>query len=316
MKVLVTCASSAIMPLDVLPLIDSIKNVDEIILCDAEEIFINSYTKYQVPLGSSDNYLNCLSNIIEKEQISFIFVCSDEEALAISKDPWLSKITHLDSCKNIEIILDKFTLHEKIFGSLGPSHVPRYIRNIDFKSIKDFVYNVDYSIMRPVKGRGSKGLKFLDFTSTESKNSFLDEIDVNFPTDTFLAEYLPGDKYSIDCLFKNGELSTCMIRNNGPLIKYQPPTVFAETSCDTGVYKYALSIGSALNLSGFHQIECGKTINGTVKLIEINPRLDATLPITICYNENFYECIINSSAAGLLVPKSKYFKRFFSAQAF
>jgi len=316
MKVLVTCASSAIMPLDVLPLIDSIKQTSEIILCDAEEIFINSYVKYKVPLGACDDYLDHLRKIVENEGISFIFVCSDEEALAISKDSNLSSITHLDSHENIKLVLNKFSLHEKIEAVLGKGYTPRYIRNTNYESVQDFIHSVNYCILRPVKGRGSKGLRFLDFNSTDVKTSFLGNLSANFPANTFLTEYLPGDKYSVDSLFKNGRLMTCMIRNNGPAIKYHPPTVFAETSTDSDVYKYALSIGKALNLSGFHQIECGKSADGSVKLIEINPRLDATLPITICYSQNFYDCILNDKSFGLLVPEKKYFKRFFSAQAF
>ena len=285
MKVLITCASSPIMPFDVLPLVESINSVNEIVLCDAEKIFIDSYSKHKVPLGSDENYIQHLSSVVEKEQINFIFVCSDEEAIAISQAPKLSKLTHLDSYDNIKLILDKFCLHDTIFKSLGPSYVPRYIKNINDECTKDFVHNVDYCVMRPIKGRGSKGLRFFDLTSLKLKNNFLEHSNVSFPDDAFLTEYLPGDKYSIDCLFEDGRLNTCMIRNNGPSIKYNPPTVFAETSIDNKVYEYAKSIGSTLNLSGFHQIECGKSTDDSIKLIEINPRLDATLPITICYND-------------------------------
>jgi hypothetical protein len=49
-------------------------------------------------------------------------------------------------------------------------------------------------------------------------------------------------------------------------------------------------------------------------LIEINPRLDATLSITRCYKENFYELLLQRKSIGLMVPIRPLFKRFFQSQ--
>ena len=106
-----------------------------------------------------------------------------------------------------------------------------------------------------------------------------------------------------------------MIRNNGTLIKYRPPTITAKTSEDNDVFEFAIKVGQKLNLNGFHQIECGKDNFGKVKLIEINPRLDATLPITKCYNHNFYELLLHNKSVGLMKPEKFFFHRYFISHA-
>lgn len=317
MNVIITCANSPIMN-EVIALIGKISEVNEIVLVDSEEIVFPHGTKISalVPRGSEKEYNSTIYSLVQKYNIQFIFVCSDEEALSLSSEQWARDISHLDNYLNIELVLNKFKLHEKLSQAIeNVKLVPEFAKLTGFNQLNEALEQYGSLIIRPIHGRGSRGLAHI--VSNKLKKMYdlgiaiQDYMMPKDPDNYFFTAYLPGDKFSADCIFQNGEILSCMIRNNGKAIKYKPPTMIAETSLDNEVFTFAQKIGVNLNLDGFHQIECGKDANGKVKLIEINPRLDATLPITICYPYNFYELIMHKDKKGLMKPEKKIFKRFF-----
>lgn len=316
MNVLITCGNSPIMS-EVIPLVSGITAVKSIILVDAEEIdFLHGAKKsYLVPNGNSKDYIDSLSVIVNNEAIDKILVGSDDEAMAISQVEWLRSKSHIDKPENIRLILNKFDLHDKLSEfENGKVLLPRYMKLTDKESLTKFITSFGSAIIRPVSGRGSRGLSHV--VPSNALNQFpkaisIDEYSCQESGDFFITEYLPGDKYSADCIFDDGQLCTIMIRNNGSQVKYKPPTMNAAPLADAAVYDFAQTIGRALCLNGFHQIECGLDSLGNPRLIEINPRLDATLPITVCYSENFYELIISNETKGMLIPKRTVFKRYF-----
>lgn len=317
MNVIITCANSPIMN-EVIALIGKIPEINEIVLVDSEEVAFSHGTRITaiVPRGGEKEYNSAIYSLVQKHNIQFIFVCSDEEALSLSSEQWARDRSHLDKFDNIELVLDKFKLHTKLSQvNENVKLIPEFARLTSFDQLNEAVQNFGSLILRPIHGRGSRGLAHI--VSHELKKMFglgIAVQDYTMPKDPdnyFITEYLPGDKFSADCIFQNGEILSCMIRNNGSTVKYKPPTMIAETSLDNEVYTFAQKIGVHLNLDGFHQIECGKDAYGKVKLIEINPRLDATLPITVCYPYNFYELILHKDKKGLMIPEKKIFKRFF-----
>jgi hypothetical protein len=317
MNVIITCANSPIMN-EVIALVDKIPKINEIVLIDSEEVAFSHGTKISalVPRGGEKEYNSSVYSLVQKHNIEYIFVCSDEEALSLSSEQWARDISHLDNFENIKLVLNKFQLHEKLSHvNESVKLVPEFARLTTFDQLNEAVQNFGSLILRPIHGRGSRGLAHIVSKDLNKMYGLGIAIqDYTMPKDPdnyFLTAYLPGDKFSADCIFQKGEILSCMIRNNGSTIKYKPPTMIAETSLDNDVYTFAQKIGVYLKLDGFHQIECGKDAKGKVKLIEINPRLDATLPITVCYPYNFYELILNKDKKGLMIPEKKIFKRFF-----
>jgi predicted ATP-grasp superfamily ATP-dependent carboligase len=303
---------------EVIELVAKIPDINDIVLVDSEEVAFAHGTKINavVPRGGEKEYNSTIYSLVEKHNIHFIFVCSDEEALSLSSEKWARDISHLDNHDNIELVLNKFKLHEKLSqANENIIFVPEFAKLTSIKQLNEAVELFGSLILRPIQGRGSRGLPHIVSNELKEIYSFGVTVqDYTMPKDPdsyFLTAYLPGDKFSADCIFQKGEILSCMIRNNGCTVKYKPPTMLAETSLDSEVYTFAQKLGEYLTLDGFHQIECGKDANGKVKLIEINPRLDATLPITVCYSDNFYELILNKDRKGLLVPEKKIFKRFF-----
>lgn len=311
MNILITCGSSPIME-DVVNLVKKVEGADLVAICDCKSIRVsNADLTIKVPHGSSNNYLKEMKRTVLKYTIDKILVCSDEEALTLSKDECIREKTHLDTYDNTRMILSKDRLHKYICDEIGEDFTPKFSTAETIEELSDFLKSNNQVIRRPCVGRGSRGLKLIDTNVVEEQEALVlqEWQEKKRLGKCFYTSYLIGDKFSADCIFEDGTLRTCMIRNNGQQVKYKPPTMFAETSTDKDVYKFAGTIGKALCLRGFHQIECGKDEYDNVKLIEINPRLDATLPMTICYEKNIYSSILLGTTYGLMQPKSKYFSR-------
>lgn len=311
MNVAVTCGASPIMA-DVVALIGELPQVESITLVDAEPIdFTHGCRTACVPYGRQPEYGEVMRSLCSREGISYIFVGSDEEAQALARTSWAGAISHLDTAERTALVCDKYRLHMM----LGSDLVPAFENCTTSQQLQAMVERYGSVIERPVAGRGSKGLRHIVL---DESDAFPNSVSVKCLTrapGTFCTQFLTGDKFSADCIFGNGILLTCMIRNNGPAVKYRPPTMVARACADVGVFKFAGRVGETLGLNGFHQIECGKDDAGVVRLIEINPRLDATLPITRCYDKNFYGLLIDRAALGLMVPVRPLFRRFFLGQS-
>ena len=108
-------------------------------------------------------------------------------------------------------------------------------------------------------------------------------------------EYLVGDKYSADILVEKGNTVDMVIRNNGPYPKVSPRTMIADIVFDTDICEYSKEVCKLLSLDDFAQIEVGRDLDGDIRLIEINGRLDASLAITKGVNLNYYELLIRKA---------------------
>ncbi len=314
MNVLMTCGGSVIAA-DVVAQLRRIPSVRSVMLVDAQGIdFDHGCAVARVPLGGSPDYAEALHAVVERHDVGFMLVGSDEEALALSRCEWARRISHLDSFENTALVLDKLQLHATLKNRLDEPTVPDFRLCATREVLAAMVGEHGSVVARPIRGRGSKGLWHI--VSDEGHPAFPQAVplaDYRMPAvaeAVFYAAYLPGDKFSADCLFEGGALLACMIRNNGPSVKYRPPTMQAETTDDPDVHRFAERTGGALGLSGFHQIECGRDAEGAVRLIEVNPRLDATLPITQCYADNFYEILMQRRTVGLMRPRARLFRRF------
>lgn len=317
MNVIMTCGGSVIVA-DVLTQLRRIPSVRSVVLVDAQAVdFDHGCAVAQVPHGHSADYAEALRAVVDLHDIGFILVGSDEEALSLSECDWARRISHLDTHENTALVLDKLQLHATLKARLDAAAVPDFRLCETRDELASMIAEHDSLVARPIRGRGSKGLCHI--VAEHARSAWPEAVplaDYRMPQNgdaAFYTAYLPGDKYSADCLFEGGSLLACMMRNNGPAVKYRPPTMMAETTEDPDVHRFAQRLGAALGLSGFHQIECGRDADGTVRLIEVNPRLDATLPITQCYTDNFYEILIQRRRVGLMRPQARLYRRFLTS---
>jgi carbamoyl-phosphate synthase large subunit len=273
---------------------------------------------YQVPKGTDNDYFSAIFEIVRKNDIRVIFPGSDEECLTLaSKRNEFRRIDADICCSKLDVVslaADKFKIMSKLKDKglrICKVFAPQSIKDIEEMAEKLGYPEFDF-VVKPKFGRGSKGFKivtvekdfhdlFYDKYNYKSTYKELIEIfsrHVEEIQKYLMMEYFPGDKYSADVLVSDGKVISMVIRNNGSLPKVSPPTQIADIVFDKDIREYAESIVGLLGFDYFVQIEIGRDINGDPRLIEINTRLDATLPITSGLGLNYLHEMITYSVTG------------------
>jgi len=93
-----------------------------------------------------------------------------------------------------------------------------------------------------------------------------------------------------------------VIRNNGSTPKTHPPTQNARIVFDDDIRQYAERIVRIIPFDYFAQVEIGRTEKGEMGLVEVNTRMDATLPITEGLGLNFFREMITYAMTSKMRP--------------
>ena len=266
---------------------------------------------YQVPMGSDPDYAGVVEDLADKRDIKVILPGSDEEALTLSKER--SRFLNLGcviACPDYEITglaINKY----RSMVTLRESHVP-VAEFYEFSSLNELLASAEKLgfpekpfVIKPKVSRGGRGFRlvqraadlyenFLSGVTTkidfDSLKRVFEHAEDKLP-DFFVMDYLPGKKYSTDILARDGQMEAVVIRNK--IFPVGSPTQMADIVFDEDLIDYATSIMEVLEFNYFVQFEIGRNQEGKPRLIEINPRLDATLPICLGIGINFYHEIIN-----------------------
>lgn len=273
----------------------------------------------QAPNGSENNYNEFVSNLIDQEGISIIFPCSDDEAVSLSqiKEDLYQRGVCVTSSSSMtsKLVSNKFKLFQ--FLDNVDIRLGKYGEFEDVDQILEVAQILGYPdnklIFKPKIGRGSRGLRLIDSAASNHIDRFISnsyhimtlaELVAVFEShpsklcDYFLMEYLPGEKYSSDVLIENGRIVASVTRSNGYGVKIQPPTTRAKLVHEPDIDHYISNICKSIKFDYFAQFETGRNIDGDPSLIEINPRFDATLPITLGAGVNFYHEMIDYCLLG------------------
>ena len=323
-NVLLTCANAQISP-SVFKLLKASDYVDKVVGIDA-----NSYpgclgkeffdTFYKVPNGESPDYFQHIETIVKKEKIRVLFPASDEELFILSErreqlqsnyncsvvSASKEVVNHVSNkaelCKQINLITEnKVSFFE-----------PKTLEDLEQALIK-LGHPQKKVLLKPKFGRGSKGIKIIceersEILNFEDKfNSFIKSADLlsffkknpDHLRDYLVSEYLTGEKYSSDILAKNGEIHHSIQRSNGINPKLNPPTQYAEIVNFHDIKEFNQKICKHFKIDNFAQIEVGRDSQDKLKIIEINARLDATLPITMGLGHNYYDYLIHKQLFGV-----------------
>lgn len=323
LNVLLTCANSQVSP-SVIQHIKSYpyKNVtlygiDAIDIADVScGKFADHFTS--CPMGNDPKYIEFILDYVKKNSIDFVFPGSDEEAIALSsiKDE-LAKLkcnVMASTLSSVQLLSDKYRmlLHLAENGIRSSPFTLFNDPNHLVEAAKIVGYPHNLIVLKPRRGRGSKVVKIIDddlcykdrFENTTNAYITLNEALQYFRLypdkcqDYLLMEYLPGEKYSIDCLVSHSRLVCGVSRSNGIHPKLSPPTQLAKIVWEEDIFDYAINLIDSIEVDYFLQIEIGRDASGKLSFIEANPRLDATLPITLGVGVNFYHELISYSEKG------------------
>ncbi len=253
---------------------------------------------YQVPAANAVDYIDCLLDICKKEHVDIIMPIMSAElpALVLNKERF-QEINTLVSVSNMESVLvanNKYKLYQ--FMKQNGMTVPRFTRIESADQLMEAFRYVGYPdipvCIKATELSGSRGIRIVDPSKSrfdilfgEKPNSFyitLEELDTilhekeNMP-EMMVMEALPGKEFSIDLLADHGDILYMAARQSNSITASIPmeATLFHE---EEG-YQIARDIVKLLKLDGNADLDFKYDWNGRPVLMEINPRLAATMRI-------------------------------------
>ena len=299
--VMVTAAGNQYM----LGLVDCLKNNGErsirligADMNDDKSILQMMDAAYQVPAATSENYIDRLLEICRKEKVDIILPIMSAElpALAMNKDRFLSVGTRV-SVSNLNSILicnNKYRLYA--FMQQNGMRVPKFCKVNSADQLEDAFRFAGFP-ERPVcikatELSGSRGIRIVDPEKSrfdilfgEKPNSFyitFEELrtilcEKKSMPEMMVMEGLPGKEFSIDLVADHGKVLYMAARQSNVITASIP--MEATLFHDEEAYAIAREIIEKLQLDGNADLDFKYDRDGCPVLMEINPRLAATMQI-------------------------------------
>jgi carbamoyl-phosphate synthase large subunit len=232
-----------------------------------------------LPEIESKSYLSRLFEIITKHKISILMPSSGYDIYHYSKYKKkllkLGALPVVSDVMTMEICRDKMQTYHHLSKKFD---LP--LTTLDSKNLEGFPL-----IAKPRYGKGSKGIvkieNPMDLRYIQSKqNGFI------------FQEYLPGTEYTIDVLSDlNGEPLIAV-----PRIRVQTKagiSTVGKIIKDENISETCKSIAKYLKIKGPCCIQMKESNEGTLKLVEVNPRLGGGTIFTALAGANFPAMILD-----------------------
>lgn len=254
---------------------------------------------YKVPPVTDPDYIDIVLDICKKESIDIYFPNISYEVTLVSrrKLDFYDIGTYISTPDNqsVNIANNKLLLYEFLQNS--GIDVPKFY---GVNSIKDFEDGCNYIgypdvavCLKIVDGSGSRGVRIIDSKRNryqifvnEKPNSFFvsysDMINIlRESKDKFhemlLVEYLPGNEYTVDLLADSGTVRYIAGREN--IISLMSIAQECIVKRDDLAYKICEDIVKNLNLDGNIGFDFMRDKNGKAVLMDLNPRITATVSV-------------------------------------
>lgn len=253
---------------------------------------------YKTSRATSPTYIDELLEICKKEKVDIIMPIMSAELVALVENKArfeeIGTKVSISNKHSIEICNNKYNLYS-FMREIG-LETPKFTRITSFKDFDDAVKLVGY----PEKGvcikatelSGSRGIRIIDPTKSrydilfgEKPNSFFTSYEElkeilsgheDLP-ELMIMEYLPGEEFSVDLVADNGKILYMCARQSNSILASIPQT--ATTFHEPKAYKICEAIVKALEFDGNADFDFKYDENGEPVLMEINPRLAATMAI-------------------------------------
>lgn len=255
-------------------------------------------TFYQVPPVTDETYCDLILDICRKENVDIYFpnISAEVDKVVKHKKDFdsLGTIVSVSDQSNVSIANNKLRTYDFLKSRNIP--VPQYYA---VNSVNDFIegceklgYPGNPVCLKIVNNSGSRGVRIIDANKNryqifahEKPNSFFtsyeDMISVLQSAETLdemmLVEYMPGNEYTVDLLADHGQVLYMVGRENTVSLMS-----IAQESIVTKIDSaYAMSerIVKAFDFDGNIGLDFMKNADGVPVLMDINPRITATVSV-------------------------------------
>lgn len=253
---------------------------------------------YQVPAATDPTYAETLLELCKKERVDILIPVMSADLLPLlEKKASFEKIgtrISISDRKSIEIANNKYRLYDfmKNNGMVTPKF-SLISKASELRDAFEFCGYPDCAVcIKATELSGSRGIRIVDpkksrfdILFNEKPNSFyisyeeLDQIlnEKDCIPEMMVMEALPGTEFSIDLVADHGKILYMAARESNSIVASIPmeATIFNEPRA----YDIASEIISKLKLDGSADLDFKYDRNGNPVLMEINPRVAATMSI-------------------------------------
>jgi carbamoyl-phosphate synthase large subunit len=237
---------------------------------------------YVIPFGADDAFVDALREIVIRENPDFIIPLVDEEIPKVHRfvreeQPALRIVG--PTLEFSELVLDKWTMAQAL-DQHGLSVARTWLASDAGKATYP-------AIVKPRKGRGSRGLAFLD--GPRDLASYL------------AATPLPADQYIVQERLRGPEFTTSVVvALDGTLLAIVPKeaadkrgiTQVGITRNVPAIDELCRQITNALAPRGPYNVQLIVTSDGVPRVIEINPRYSTTMALTLAAGVNEVDAVL------------------------
>lgn len=253
---------------------------------------------YQVPRASDPDYVDCLLEVCKKEKVDVVMPFMSAELIPlIDRKQEFEDIgvkVSVSDRNSVEIANNKYRFYA--FLKEQGLDVPKFAR---IGSASDLVpaceacgYPDNAVCIKATELSGSRGIRIIkpgvsrfDLLFGEKPNSFfttMEELQMTLnERDTMpemmAMEYLPGEEGSVDLIAENGRILYMAYRESNVNLHSIPQA--ATLTENKEAYEIAEKVIGALGLTGNADLDFKYDADGHPVLMEINPRIAATMQI-------------------------------------
>ena len=253
---------------------------------------------YRVPAVKDPAYADVLLDICKKEKVDIFFPQMSAELPVL-----LENISRFDD-EGIKVSITRndslYIANNKLrlFEFMRENNIPvsnfAVISSLDDfdKAIREVGYPEKPVCVKLTESSGARGVRVIDdsksryhifahekpdsfYISYEDMKKTLEDAD-EFP-ELMVMEYLSGDEYDVDLIADNGRVLYMAGRRNPVMVMSITQESVLEKNEEA--YRIAEQIVEKLGLDGVIGIDYKFAEDGSCRLLEINPRIDATVSI-------------------------------------
>ncbi|MGD0377444.1 MAG: ATP-grasp domain-containing protein [Streptosporangiaceae bacterium] len=165
----------------------------------------------------------------------------------------------------LDICLDKLALAECCAGQVPVPRTERY----DQADPESWTYPV---IVKPRTGSGSRGISLVESSQALAR--------LDASADFLIQEFLPGEEYSIDVLADAAGHVVASV----PRVRERVDSgvsVAGRTLHDGELERFGAAVATATGLTYIANVQFRRDAAGRPALLEVNPRVPGTLPLTV-----------------------------------
>lgn len=255
-------------------------------------------TFYQVPAANTFNYTDVVLNICMKEKVDIYFpnISAEVETLARRKEDFqsLGILLSVSNSDAVSVSNNKLITYQKLKAAGIP--VPQFY---PVHTVEDFIEGCKVMgfphkpvCLKIANGSGSRGVRIIDatqsryqifvkkkpnsfYTSYEDMLSILQE--PNYLDEMMLVEYMPGNEYTVDLLADKGNVLYEVGREN--TVSMMSIAQESILTYDKHAYQVCKDVVSLLDMDGNIGFDFMRNSENKAVLMDINPRLTATVSL-------------------------------------